>query len=95
MRQIFHIIFDQHGERGTRKNRPKANVGEVVVRFDVSIPDGYFQRDIPTVTVQLPEPLQLTADDLVVTFAVTAPMAVQEVEHLVAQLEEEVGKEET
>lgn len=55
MRDTIYLILEKTGAVGIRKGRPNLNAGQVAVRLQITISDGFFDRFIPDVSIDIPD----------------------------------------
>lgn len=70
MQANFYLVFDRHGAKRMRKDRPALAPGEYAVRMNVTVPDAFFDRPIPVAKVEVSadahlQPVTVTMGDAV------------------------------
>lgn len=68
MKDSIYLVCNRNGVTGYRKSKPQLNSGEIAVRIDIVVPSSYFDRFIPTATITLPDPPQLTDNDVSIDY---------------------------
>jgi len=55
MRDTIFLIFDGNGIKDYRKSVPKLSAGQYAVELRLSVPNRFFERAFPVVSVELPD----------------------------------------
>ncbi len=55
MKTSAYLIIDQNGIVMTRKNKPKLESGQAMVKLELDISDDIFESLVPTVSISVPD----------------------------------------